>query len=425
MVWRQAAVRGAAYLLAPRAGASGAAPAAVAFRGAWHGPALAARRAAARRGVRELCQRQFHATRAPLLAAKRDYYEVLGVPRGADKKEVKKKYFEQAKKLHPDANKDDPKAAEKFQEVKEAYEVLSDERKRQAYDMYGHAGVDAASQGGADFGGGQGFESPFGQGGFHFHGSGGAADLEDVLRTFEDLIHGRGGPRGRRAGRGRDLQMAMEVSFLEAVHGVTKPLNLEYETFDGSGGVRTEARTVDVDLPAGIYDGVTIRIQGAGDKGRNGGPDGDLYVSVGVKKDSYFKREDTDIHTDLPLTLSQAILGATVDVLTLEGMVELRVPPGTQHGVRLLIRGRGVPQLGRKSIRGNHYVNIKVAVPKPSDLTERQRELVEELRAEEQRKEEAESEGGQAKGWAGTVGSALDRLRSYLGKGSGKRKASG
>ena len=249
----------------------------------------------------------FHSTSAT--RSKKDYYEVLGVPRSSSKDEIKKKFRELAKKYHPDLNKDDKNAEKKFQEVSEAYEVLEDDNKRKQYDSFGHAGVDPnfAGQQGDPFagfrsGGFGGFG--FGPGGFRVHTTSGNMGAEDIFDIFEQAM-------GASRGRGQDVQTAVQISFLEAVNGCTKTLNYEYFLREPMTGNRKtfhkvrKTKSVSVDIPPGVETGISMRVSGKGAEGVNGYPPGDLLVSIQVEEDPYFHREDNDIYVDLPISIWQ------------------------------------------------------------------------------------------------------------------------
>ncbi|MGE5551680.1 MAG: molecular chaperone DnaJ [Bacteroidota bacterium] len=352
------------------------------------------------------------------MANKRDYYEVLGVNRQAGEDEIKKAYRRLAREAHPDVNKGDPKAEEKFKEINEAYEVLSDPQKRAAYDHYGHAATDPGFAGG---------------GGFDFGGFEGFGD------TIFDMFFGGGGQR-RRGGpqRGGDLRYDLEISFEEAAFGLEKAIevpraevcpvcngngakpgtpirtcsacrgsgqvqvtqNTAFGRFvnvracdrcggegkmvetpcsecQGRGRVR-RTRKLNVKIPAGVDNGFRVRVPGEGEAGTKGGPTGDLYVYLFVKPHSLFKRDGDDIHTEMELTFAQAALGTTAMVETLDGEVELKIPEGTQPDTVFRLRGRGVPRL-RGSGRGDHYVRAKVRTP--TRLNNEQRELFRRLAA--------------------------------------------
>eukprot|EP01138_Halocafeteria_seosinensis_P005874 gb/GECG01006005.1/.p1 GENE.gb/GECG01006005.1/~~gb/GECG01006005.1/.p1 ORF type:complete len:522 (+),score=69.04 gb/GECG01006005.1/:1-1566(+) len=382
----------------------------------------------------------FHSSSNAMSAAaagKKDYYEVLGLDRNASKDDIKKAYFKLAKKYHPDINKDDPKAGEKFSEIQNAYEVLTDDGKRQAYDQFGSEGVDMHEQGYdpnsmGGVGGMGGFGGHGGMGGF------GGLDPEDIINQF---FGGGGGMRGgrkksNRPRRGADLQAEMTVAFMDAVNGCTREIDVTKKaqcgTCDGTGsadkskpsvcsvcggsGMQTmqngyfqvsttcracggegmsiqnpcgtcrgigavdEKESVEVTVPPGVDTGVNMRLAGKGDAGERGGPSGHLFVKIRVKPDPFFEREGADVHVNVPISVSQAILGSTMSVPTVKGEVELKIPPGSQPNDRLVLRGRGIRMLNTHSY-GNQYVHLKVQIPK--SLSKRQRELVEEFAAEE------------------------------------------
>jgi molecular chaperone DnaJ len=341
------------------------------------------------------------------MADKRDYYEVLGVSRGAAADEVKRAYRQLARKYHPDVNKE-PDAETRFKEITEAYEVLSDDRKRQLYDQFGHAGPQGGGAGGFE-----GF--PFG----------------DISDLFESFFGGTGAGR-RGPQRGADLRARLELRFEEAVFGVEKELEIpRWETCiicggngaepgkpplrcpdcggsgeirriqqsvfgqfvnvvacgrcrgegqivqhkcpdcNGKGSVR-RTRKLAVTVPAGVADGLEMRLSGQGEGGERGGPPGNLYVQLSVAPHPVLQRDGFDLLYELPLNVAEAALGTEVEVPTLEGPEPLRVPAGTQHGRVFRIRDRGVPRLQRSG-RGDFRVGVRVEVPK--QLTPQQREL--------------------------------------------------
>ncbi|MFR8033803.1 MAG: molecular chaperone DnaJ [Lachnospiraceae bacterium] len=357
------------------------------------------------------------------MAEKRDYYEVLGVSRDADDATLKKAYRALAKKYHPDTNPGNAEAAEKFKEASEAYSVLSDPQKRQQYDQFGHA----AFGGGADGAGGFG-----GFGGFDFNG----ADMGDMFGDiFGDLF---GGGRSRRANngpmRGANVRASVRITFDEAVKGCEKELTLnlkeECETCHGTGakpgtspqtcpkcggkgqvtytqqsifgmvrnvqtcpdcngtgkiikekcsachgsGYMTKKKTIQVSIPAGIDNGQSIRIRGKGEPGTNGGERGDLLVEVIVSQHPIFKRQDMDVFSTVPISFARAALGGTIRIATVDGQVEYEVKPGTQTDTRVRLRGKGIPSLRNKNMRGDHYVTLVVQVP--TSLNAEQREAL-------------------------------------------------
>ena len=340
---------------------------------------------------------------------KRDYYEVLGVDRGADEATIKKAYRQLAKKYHPDMNPGDKEAEKKFKEASEAYAVLSDAEKRRQYDQFGHA---AFEQGG---GGAGGF------GGFDFNGG----DMGDIFGDiFGDLF---GGGRSRRANngpmKGANVRTAVRITFEEAVFGCEKQLDLnlkdECTTCHGTGakpgtspetcpkcggkgqivytqqslfgtvrnvqtcpdcngtgkiikekcsdchgtGYISRKKRISVSIPAGIDNGQSVRIREKGEPGINGGPRGDLLVEVRVAPHAIFQRSEYDIYSSAPISFAQAALGGEVMIDTLDGKVVYEVKPGTQTDTRIRLRGKGIPSLRNKNMRGDHYVTLVVQVP--------------------------------------------------------------
>jgi len=317
--------------------------------------------------------------------AKRDYYEVLGVARGASEAEIKKSYRRLARKLHPDVNPGDKAAQKRFQEVQEAYEVLRDAEKRRAYDRFGHAGSGPgfdprAAQGGGfgGFGGGPGGPG-FGAGGpggpfegVHFE----TGDLGDL---FGNLF---GGSRRPQTGPepGEDLRGEIEIPFRDAVLGGTASLSLRREktcpTCGGTGrvgktrcptchgeGVVVESERVRIKIPEGTEDGGTIRVPGKGGPGERGGPVGDLYVTVRVTPHPYFERQGNDIHAIVPITVKEAYGGAEIEVPTIHGTLRAKIPPGTQGRQRFRLRGKGVRD-PRSGTTGDHIYSVRIMIPK-------------------------------------------------------------
>ncbi len=347
------------------------------------------------------------------MTTKRDYYEILGVDRNADLNTIKRAYRKLAMKYHPDRNKDDPDAAEKFREVTEAYEVLSDEEKRARYDRYGHAGVDEQmhdfwTRGGfqeshafRDFGDlfGDLFGDIFGFGG----GASGmrGADLryrlqltlEEAARGKEveltipkqvvcDHCHGSGARPGtqpvpcRTCGGHGQVQLNQGFFSIRrtcpSCGGSGKRIESPCPSCGGSGRVRREKR-VRVRIPAGVYDGAQVRVAGEGEAGAHGGATGDLYIEVSIKPHPIFERDGADLYCTMPITFTQAALGAELEVPTLEGKVRFRIPKGTQGGRVFRIRGHGMPDL-RTGQKGDLYVKVQIAVP--TRLTAEQEELL-------------------------------------------------
>jgi molecular chaperone DnaJ len=357
--------------------------------------------------------------------AKRDFYEVLGVQKGASREEIKKAYRQLAIKHHPDRNPEDKGAEEKFKEATEAYEILADDRKRQAYDQYGFAGLSGMGQPTAqDFSTiFQGFEDIFG----------------DVSGIFDSFFGGGGGSRRRSGGRGygqrgSDLRYDMEITFMEAAFGAKKevsyPRAARCDTCKGTGadkgsgrklcptcggsgqvrrnsgffsiastcpscngegetierpcpecrGVGTMRRThtITISIPAGIEDGKRLSLQGQGDAGVNGAQDGDLYVFLRVQPHECFERDGKDVYCAVPISITQAALGAEIAVPTLdERTVRVSVPAGTQNGRVLRLRGEGIPELHNANKRGDMYIKIVVRVP--TKISPKAKELLKEL----------------------------------------------
>lgn len=282
---------------------------------------------------------------------KRDYYEVLGVARDSDEAELKRAFRELARKHHPDVNPDDPDAGVKFREINEAYAALSDPEERARYDRWGHRTTGA---------------EPSGFGAM-------AQAVEDVIG---DVLR-----RRRAKQRGRDLRYTLEVDFAEAAFGCTKVIQIPTGPLSATGDPvpgGSAPREFSVVVPAGTVEGAIKMMKGEGEPGAHGGPPGDLHVIVRVRPHPTLRREGFDVWSDVSLTFPQAALGGVLDVHTLDGPIKMRVPEGTQAGRVFRIRGRGVPRSGGKGApRGDHLVKVQIAVP--TQLTQRQRELVEEL----------------------------------------------
>lgn len=327
----------------------------------------------------------------------RDYYEVLGVARTASADEIKKAYRKLAKQYHPDRNPGNKNAEARFREVQAAYDVLSDTEKRRNYDQWGHAGVGVG--GGPGAGGWRG--GPSGERVYTWRSGGGPdipiEDLDDLFRAFGGGGRGRGAPSGGaggifeelfggRRGRGhrheapqpeeaaasRDLEHTVDLSFDQAIHGAS--LDLRLTAADGSG----QMENISVKIPPGVADGQRIRVRGKGQPGGRGVPPGDLYIVCRVAPHAYFRRMGNDIYLDLPLSISEAALGAKVQIPTLEGTTVLTVPPGTPSGSKLRLKGKGVKPAGGKP-PGDQYMVTRIVPPKT--LSAQQRELLERLRA--------------------------------------------
>lgn len=321
-------------------------------------------------------RRQFRTTR---VAMARDYYDILGVARGASESEIKKAYYQLAKKYHPDANKEDPQAQAMFQEVQKAYETLRDPEKRGIYDQVGRENMERMSEEGGGFGGGYGG----GFGGHPFGGAGGMGggpmNAEDIEQIFEDFFSGRGFQRGPR--RGRDLRASVSLTFMEAVKGAQRSIKIK--TGDG------QTKTVPIDIPAGVDSGNSIQVQGEGAKAQQaGGQPGNLYVSIEVAEHPVFKRRGSDILVELELDMVDAALGTRLKVPTIDGDVEMVIRAAAQSGDNMMLRGKGVPRLQATfGGRGDQIVILRVVTPR--QLTSRQRELLLEFAEEESAKKRA------------------------------------
>ena len=374
--------------------------------------------------------------------AKRDYYDILGVPKNAAEEDIKKAYRKLAMKHHPDRNQGDDikKSEEKFKEAKEAYEMLSDPQKRAAYDQHGHAGVDPniGGRGGENMGG---FAEAFGD-------------------IFGDIFGGGAGGGARRGGggqqvyRGSDLSYAMEITLEEAAHGKDTQIRIpsweNCETCKGSGakpgtspktcgtcngagtvhmrqgffsiqqtcphcrgtgkiipepcttcsgaGKIKRQKTLEVKIPAGINDGMRIRSAGNGEPGTNGGPSGDLYIEIRTKQHEIFERDGDDLHCTVPIALTLAALGGAIEVPTLGTKAEIELPEGTQHGKTFRLRGKGVKGI-RSSYPGDLYCHISVETP--VKITEHQRKLLKEL--DESFRKSGERHSPNSKTWTDRV----------------------
>jgi molecular chaperone DnaJ len=366
---------------------------------------------------------------------KRDYYEVLGVKKDASKEELKKAYRKLVKEYHPDVNKE-ADAEEKFKEVQEAYETLSDEGKRSAYDQYGHAGT-------------AGFNQGSGSGGYEYYQQGVPFDMGDIFNTFfggGDFGGGFGfdfSQGGRRSGPeedvGADIRYRVRVSFDEAMRGGEYKIKIKRDVpceecegsgskdgkkkecptckgsgqerqvrntilgqmavmstcseCDGSGeviedpckecggiGVQSKEETVTVKIPAGAYDGMTLRFRGGGNAGRNQGTPGNLYIEIEVEASEKFERRGNDIYSQQPISASLAVLGGAINVETIFKDVRLKIPKGTQPGTIFKIKGKGAHVLGEEEKRGDHYVRINVDIP--TRLSKREKKLWQELSQE-------------------------------------------
>ena len=375
--------------------------------------------------------------------AKRDFYDILGVNRDASDEDIKKAYRKLAMKHHPDRNPDNPKSEEHFKEAKEAYEILSDGQKRAAYDQYGHAGVDPQSgMGGGGFGGGTGgFSDAFGG-------------------IFDEIFGGGGGRSGGRSNvyRGADLRYNLEITLEQAAFGTETKIRIPTmeacepckgtgakagtqpktcPTCQGSGQVRIQQgffsiqqtcpkchgtgkfiaepcgschgagrvkqhKTLAVKIPAGVDEGDRIRLSGEGEHGVNGGPSGDLYVQIHLKAHPVFQREQNDLHCEMPISFTTAALGGEIEIPTLDGAANLKIPAETQSGKIFRLRGKGI-----KGVRSHNHGDLlcHVVVETPVNLTDRQKELLRDL--DESSKGDAERHNPRAKSW-------MDRVRDFF-----------
>lgn len=302
------------------------------------------------------------------MAEKRDYYEVLGVSKNASDDEIKKAYRKLAVKYHPDRNPGDKEAEAKFKEINEAHEVLSDKQKRARYDQFGHAGV-GGTAGGA-YGGFNG--NPFGNGNFNFNGQtfnfgfGGGSAFDDILGN----LFGFGAAGARKQRRGADYQTSVTLTFEEAIFGTTKTIDLENGTLK-------------VKIPAGIDDGMSVRLKGKGGAAPSKDAEpGDLYVRVRVKPHKSLTREGAIILSEQTIGMVDAALGCEIDVETVDGVVRMRVPAGTQSGTPFKLSGHGVP-FRADGDRGPHIVTVIVETPK--NLSKKQKELLEEFKKSKKR----------------------------------------
>lgn len=275
---------------------------------------------------------------------RRDFYEVLGVGKTADESEIKRAYRELARTFHPDLN---PSGAEAFKEINEAYAVLSDAQLRARYDRWGHEGEG---------------------------GSGGIGSVVDAVEeVLGDVLR-----RRRKKQKGRDLRYTLEVTFEEAAFGCTKTIQVPNDPTPGPGAAPSAVREFSVVVPPGSRDGAIKMLRNEGEPGQGGAGPGDLHVIVRVKEHPIFRREGHDVLCEVPLTVPQAALGAVLEVPTIDGMVKMRIPEGSQTGRVFRIRGRGIPRsAGKNAPRGDQLVKVNVRTP--TDLTPRQRELLEEL----------------------------------------------
>ncbi|HEX9021255.1 MAG TPA: molecular chaperone DnaJ [Nitrospirota bacterium] len=356
-------------------------------------------------------------------ATKRDYYEVLGIDRKASEADVKKAFRKLARKYHPDINPGDKTAEQKFKELNEAYEILSDSKKRQQYDQFGHAAFDAGFSQGAGAGQGFGGFTQDARGAEFFRGGG----FEDI---FGNIFGGQARPRG--PSKGEDITYAVEIDLEDAIFGKTMQVDLRRDvtcstcggsgaqsgtsrrtcpTCKGSGsvskgmgfmqvsqvcptcrgegtinpnpcrtcggsGIVPKSERLNVKIPAGVDNGSKVRVAGMGEPGERGGPPGDVYIVTRVRPHSYFERKGDNLYSEARVTVKEAALGGKIDIPTVDGMVSLTLPQGVQSGQQLKLKGKGVPHLGGGGV-GDHYVTIKVVTP--TGLDEKGKELLREL----------------------------------------------
>ena len=283
----------------------------------------------------------------------KDYYDLLGVARDASPDEIKKAYRRAARKYHPDVS-EEADAEEKFKEVKEAYEVLKDPEKRKAYDRFGK-----------DWKAGQDFEPPPGWSAEDMDfGGGGYTGGEDFSDFFESLFGaGRRQSRQRQwRSRGQDIEARLSISLEDAYEGATRQVSLQVPEVSDSGQVRHQARTLNVKIPAGIRSGQKIRLKGQGGPGMGGGTAGDLYATIEIEAHDQYQLDGSDVILELPITPWEAALGAEVRVPTLGGAVNLKIPPGSQSGRRMRLKGRGLPARGKQGA-GDQYVILQIMTP--------------------------------------------------------------
>lgn len=341
------------------------------------------------------------------MSAKRDYYEVLGVSKTADASAIKKAYRKLAKKYHPDSNPGNKAAAERFKEVTEAYDVLGDEKKRKLYDQFGHAAFDEGAGQAGGYGSAQG--NPF-QGGFsgsytgpngsyqEYHFQGGE-DMDDILKNIFGNFHSQGGSRrssfhssgstgsksyggfhgfqdqgfdgfgfgqgGNYSSKGSDVQAEIHVTFDEAAFGGKKLIHLQ----DSTGAVQS----YEVNIPAGIETGKSIRLRGKGSPGVSGGEAGDLLLKVTVDEKPGFRREGMDVYTTVQVPFTTAVFGGEVKIRTLTGEVLCKIKPGTQSGTKIRLKGKGIVSLSNSSVHGDQYAVVEIAVPKNLNPEARQK----------------------------------------------------
>ncbi len=302
--------------------------------------------------------------------SKKDYYQLLGVSRSAAPEEIKKAYRKLAMQFHPDKNPGNKKAEDKFKEVSEAYEVLSDEQKRQNYDTYGHGGAQ-----------GNPFSAGSAGAGGYYSNRGGSTDFNDIFGdVFGDIFNqgGRaktsaGGPfagRNRGATKGSDLKYTLSIALEEAAVGCEKVIAFARQT-----GSKEENARLSVTIPAGVKEGQRLKLTGEGDKPTSGAA-GDLYVIIDMQEHALFRRDENDVILDLPVSYTDAILGKTIEIPTLFGKAEIKIPPGSHSGQNFRLKSKGFPRIGAT---GSGDMLVRVIVDTPAKTNSRQKELLEEL----------------------------------------------
>ena len=315
------------------------------------------------------------------MAVKRDYYDVLGIDRNADEKTIKKAYRKLAKKYHPDTNAGNPDAADKFKEVNEAYDILSDPKKKKMYDQFGHAAFEAGADPGADAGAGGfgGFQSG-GNGSyqeFHFNGENMDDIFGDIFGNMFHGSHGGGFHSGSGFGgfhqqdfpqKGSDVKASINVTFDEAAFGADKRISLSSP--DGSSGA---PQTLQVHIPAGIDTGKSIRLKGKGMPGTGGGEPGDLLLKVTVGTRPGYERKGSDVYTTISIPYTTAVFGGEATVPTLYGNVICKIREGMQSGSKIRLRGKGIVSMKNPSIRGDQYVTIQIQVPQNLNYTAKEK----------------------------------------------------
>jgi molecular chaperone DnaJ len=360
--------------------------------------------------------------------AKEDFYSILGVPRNAKEPEIKKAYRRMARKNHPDVNPGDKSAEERFKKIQEAYDVLSDAKKRAIYDQYGFYSENFREPPGGGRGPGDGIPHGFNFSGMDF-GEAGQSSFRDIFSEFFGSGASRSGPSG--PSKGEDLEQHLNISFIESIQGLSTRMVLTRRNLctacDGSGLDRTAGQqicprcqgtgqdakahgfmrfsgpcrvcngtgrvggrckacggagnvplqeNITVRIPPGVANGYRMRVPGKGNAGRAGGPQGDLYLIISVRPHEFFRREGNDILCTVPITVTEAALGTKIEVPSIEGKALLRIPPGTQSGQKFRLRGKGAPSV-RGELTGNQIVEVRVVVPRVAD--ERSKEILKEL----------------------------------------------